>query len=247
MSDPLNAFSSHNNISLQGSAEGPLSGLTFAAKDIFDVAGRVTGAGNPDWFQTHDKAEKTARAVQVLLDAGAHLNGITTCTELTRGIMGDNAHYGMPKNPRAPDRVPGGSSSGSASAVAGKVVDFALGSDTNGSITVPASFCGLFGMKPTRDRVSRDGMFKHAPRFDTVGWFARDPDTLTRVGSVLFEAEIEAKSPSHVVISADAFSLVEQPVKPALSRAIKKIERLASDVRHKDFCPVDLEDLLGIM
>ncbi len=130
--DPFNAFCRDTEAYLPGAGDGPLSGLTFAAKDIFDIAGHVTGGGNPDWKATQQVAQETAWAVQVLVDAGATMVGKTLTDEITRGIFGENAHYGTPTNPRAPGRVPGGSSSGSASAVAGELVDFALGSDPAG-------------------------------------------------------------------------------------------------------------------
>lgn len=136
VNDHLHAFCQDSEAYLLGAPNGPLAGLTFAAKDIFDVAGFVTGGGNPDWKNTHALTTKTAWAVQVLVEAGATRVGKTLTDELTRGIFGENAHYGTPVNPRAPDRVPGGSSSGSASAVAGGLVDFALGSDTGGSVCV---------------------------------------------------------------------------------------------------------------
>ena len=132
--DTLNAFCEDTDAYLEGAKGGPLAGLTFAAKDIFDVAGHVTGGGNPDWKATHEPAVRTAWVVNTLVEAGATMVGKTITDELTRGIFGENAHYGTPVNPRAPDRVPGGSSSGSVSAVAGGLVDFALGSDTGGSV-----------------------------------------------------------------------------------------------------------------
>src|SRR5919109_4943360 len=132
--DPFNALCKDSDAYLEGASGGPLSGLTFAAKDIFDVAGYVTGGGNPDWKATHEPAKDTAWAVKALVEAGATMVGKTITDEVTRGIFGENAHYGTPMNPRAPGRVPGGSSSGSAAAVAGGLVDCALGSDTGGSL-----------------------------------------------------------------------------------------------------------------
>ena len=172
--DPLNAFCKDSNAYLPGALTGPLSGLSFAAKDIFDVAGHVTGCGNPDWKATHQAAEKNAWVVEMLVNAGATMVGKTLTDELTRGIFGENVHYGTPTNPKARGCVPGGSSSGSASAVAGGLVDFALGSDTGGSVRVPASFCALYGMRPTHGAIPLDGMLLQAPSFDTIGWFARD-------------------------------------------------------------------------
>ncbi len=94
--------------------------------------------------------------------------------ELTYSLNGENIHYGTPVNPKAPGRIPGGSSSGSAVAVAGELADFALGTDCGGSVRAPASFCGIYGMRPSHGRISTAGVFRLAPRFDTVGWFARD-------------------------------------------------------------------------
>lgn len=169
MSDPLNAFVPGSQVFIPGVAEGPLAGLRFAAKDIFDIAGHVTGGGNPDWARTHGSATAHAPVVQKLLDAGATLIGKTITDELTRGILGVNAHYGTPVNPAAPDRVPGGSSSGSASAVAGGLVDFALGSDTGGSVRIPSSFCGLYGLRPTHNRIPLEGILEQSASFDTIG------------------------------------------------------------------------------
>src|SRR6266851_1404434 len=156
MRDPLNAFCTHPEARLKGAPHGPLAGLTFAAKDLFDVAGHVTGAGNPDWLALHPPAARTAPMVQRLVDTGADMVGKTHTDELSRGILGENAHYGTPTNPSAPGRVPGGSSSGSAAAVAGALVDSALGTDTGGSVRIPASFCGIYGIRPTHGRLSLD-------------------------------------------------------------------------------------------
>ena len=167
--------------------EGPLDGLTFAVKDMFDVAGIATGGGTPDWLASHPPATRTAPAVQACLDSGARLTGIAIADELAFSPFGENVHYGTPRNPAAPDRVPGGSSSGSASAVAGGLVDFALGTDTAGSVRIPASFCGVFGMRPTHGRICAEGVMPLSPSFDTVGWLARDADVLEAVGQVLLD------------------------------------------------------------
>ncbi len=164
--DPVGAFCADSGATLEGAATGPLVGLTFAAKDLLDVAGHVTGGGNPDWLATHTAAEQTAWTVQALVDAGAAMVGKTTCDEISRGVFGENRHYGTPINVRAPDRVPGGSSSGSAAAVAAELVDFALGTDTGGSVRIPASFCGLHGIRPTHGRVAMDGVMPQAPSYD---------------------------------------------------------------------------------
>jgi amidase len=240
--DPLNAFCKDTNAYLEGAAGGPLSDLTFAAKDIFDVVGHVTGGGNPDWKATHETATSTAWAVGVLVAAGATMVGKTITDEITRGIFGENAHYGTPLNPRAPDRVPGGSSSGSASAVAGGLVDFALGSDTGGSVRVPSSFCGLYGLRPTHGRIPLDGVLLQAPSYDTIGWFARDADVFARVGGVLLQRDIRAPRPRHLIIAEDAFEVADQAVQDALRPAVDRIASLVGHGTTARLSPVRLSD-----
>jgi amidase len=152
--------------------------------------------------------------------------GKTITDELTRGIFGENPHYGTPANPRAPGRVPGGSSSGSASAVAGGLVDFALGSDTGGSVRVPAAFCGLYGIRPTHGRIRVDGMVPQAPSFDTVGWFARDADTFARVGEVLLSAPANTLKPRRLLVAEDAFEVAD----PATTTALTPIVDIAASL-----------------
>ena len=228
MHDPLNAFCPHSTARLKGAPAGPLAGLTFAAKDLFDIAGHVTGAGNPDWLALHSPAERTAPAVQRLVDGGADMVGKTHTDELSRGIFGENAHYGTPGNPKAPGRVPGGSSSGSAAAVAGGLVDFALGTDTGGSVRIPASFCGIFGIRPTHGRVPLEGVVGQAPSFDTVGWFARDADLLARIGEVLLGTDpARAPRPRRVIVATDAFAVAAPATAAALHPAVERIAALA--------------------
>jgi amidase len=228
--DPLGAFVPHGDIRIEGAPDGPLAGLSFAAKDIYDVAGHVTGCGSPEWLRTHGPAERTAPAVQALLDAGATLVGKTLTDELAFSLQGENAHYGTPLNSAAPDRVPGGSSNGSASAVAGGLVDLALGSDTGGSVRVPASYCGLFGIRPTHGRISLAGVMPLAPSFDTVGWFARDADLLARLGAVLLGAGAAAR-PTRLLRAEDGFGLafagVAEALRPALDAAERAIAKAA--------------------
>jgi amidase len=242
MHDHLHAFCQDSEAYLPGASNGPLAGLTFAAKDIFDVAGFVTGGGNPDWKRTHDPATKTAWAVQVLVEAGATMVGKTLTDELTRGIFGENAHYGTPVNPRAPERVPGGSSSGSAAAVAGGLVDFALGSDTGGSVRVPASFCGLYGLRPTHGRIPLAGMLLQAPSYDTIGWFTRDIDTFARVGSVLLQSPMTAIRPQRLIIAADAFEIADPAVTDVLQAGVESIASRIGQVSTQRLAPTRLAD-----
>jgi amidase len=192
-------------------AAGPLDGLTFAVKDLIDVKGTATGGGNPDWLKAQRAAAASAPAVQALLTAGATLHGKTITDELAFSLEGANAHYGTPVNPACPDRIPGGSSSGSAVAVAAGLVDFALGTDTGGSVRVPASFVGAFGFRPTHDAVSLKGVVPFSPSYDTVGWFARDATTLNRVGDVLLPKADVAPIRSLRLVR-DAFALADRRV-----------------------------------
>ena len=228
LNDTLDAFCADTDAYLEGASRGPLSGLTFAAKDIFDVAGHVTGGGNPDWKATHPPAERNAWIIQTLVDAGATMVGKTHTDELTRGILGENAHYGTPVNPRAPDRVPGGSSSGSAAAVAGGLVDFALGSDTGGSVRIPASFCGLYGLRPTHGRIPLDGILLQAPSYDTIGWFSRDAVTFARVGAAIYGNAISPARPRRVAVVEDLFSECDPAVAAALRPVAERVAGLAS-------------------
>jgi amidase len=221
--DHLGAFCRHTHVELRGAAAGPLAGLTFGLKDIFDVAGAKTGFGNPDWLRTHEPAARTAPAAQWLLDAGAHLVGKTQTEEMAWSLTGENAHYGTPVNVNAPGRIPGGSSSGSAAAVAAGLVDFAIGSDTGGSVRLPASYCGILGLRPSHDRIPLDGVCPLAPSFDTCGWFARDAEIFERVGRVLLRDGAPAGKPGRLLVARDAFVYAEPEAGAALESALKKV------------------------
>ena len=164
---------------------GSLAGLRLGVKDLFHIAGLPTAAGNPDWLASHAIPEHTSPVVTQLLDAGAELIGKTQTDELAYSLNGLNIHYGAPINPRSPERLPGGSSSGSAVAVAAGDIDIGLGTDTGGSIRVPASYNGLFGIRTSHGLISSEQMVPLAPLFDTVGWLTRDANTLAQVGEVL--------------------------------------------------------------
>ncbi|MBU0725382.1 MAG: amidase [Alphaproteobacteria bacterium] len=220
LQDRFGAFCPHGDIRIEGKPGGPLSGLSFAAKDLFDIAGHVTGAGNADWLATHEPAGATASAVQKLLDAGAMLAGKTITDELAYSLSGVNMHYGTPVNLAAPDRLPGGSSSGSAVAVAGGLVDTAIGTDTGGSVRVPANNCGLYGLRPTHGRIAVDGLVPLAGSFDTVGWFARDAATLARVGEVLLGPR-ERIPHGRIIIASDCFDLADPAARAVLEPALK--------------------------
>jgi amidase len=238
MLDVLGAFADPS-FALDGVVNGPLAGRTFAVKDLYAIAGRVTGAGNPDWRRTHSPEPATAPVVQTLLATGASLHGITHTDELAFSLNGCNHHYGTPINSAAPDRIPGGSSSGSASAVAGHAVDFALGTDTGGSVRVPASHCGLFGIRPTHGRIPTSGLVPLAPSFDTVGWFARTPELLAQLGDILLPPdEPPTPSGSAFLIAADCLAEADSTVVAAFAAIIDKLV--------KTFGPIDRRPLLPV-
>jgi amidase len=192
----------------EATGSGRLDGLTFAVKDLIDVAGTPTGGGNPDWLASQTAPATSAPVVDAALAAGARLVGKTVTDELAFSLEGENVHYGTPLNPACPERLPGGSSSGSAVAVAAGLVDFALGTDTGGSVRVPASFTGVFGFRPTHGRVSTRGVVAFAPSYDTVGWFARTSKVLRRVGETLLDGAPEM-GVGRLVLVRDAFAMAD--------------------------------------
>lgn len=240
MSEEVGAFVPGPRVRIEGRAGGPLSGLTFAAKDLFDVAGVPTGGGNHDWPTGRPIPARHAWAVQTLLDAGCTLIGKTVTDEVSLGILGENAFDGTPRNVKAPGRVPGGSSSGSAAAVAAGLCDTALGTDTGGSVRVPASFCGLYGIRPTHGRLNLSGMMAQAPSSDTTGWFARDAGTFARVSSVLLGEEIPQDLPTSLVIATDTFGFADAAVATALHPLVMKLARLIGHSREDIMAPQGL-------
>jgi amidase len=208
---------------IPGAGSGPLTGLTTVVKDAFDIAGERTGAGSPEWLAAGVAAATTATAVQQVLDAGATIVGKTVCDEFLYSVTGANWHYGTPVNPRAPDRLPGGSSSGSASATAGGACDFALGTDTGGSVRVPAALCGVFGIRTSHGRVAIGGVVPMAPSFDSVGWFAPSAGVLQRIGSVLLGAGRVAASIDRLVVATDLLASADPEVRVAVGRFMSRL------------------------
>ena len=239
MEDTVNAFVSI--FTVEGARNGPLTGLSFGAKDLYDVAGHVTGCGNPDWVRTHGPAEHTAPAVQALLDAGATLLGKTHTDELAYSLMGVNAHYGTPANSKAPDRVPGGSSSGSVAATAAGLVDIGLGSDTGGSVRMPASFCGVFGIRTTHGRIDLSDAMPFAPSFDTAGWFARDAETFALAG-LAYDITAEDNARPRLLLPVDALALASPETRAELDRAIRRVEAVYGPATRINLAEVPLGD-----
>lgn len=214
--DEVGAWVPHGRFVIEGRPGGALAGLRFAAKDLFDVAGHPTGAGNPRWLATHPVPARHGAVVARLLDAGATLAGKVVTDELAYSLHGENLHYGAPINARARRHVTGGSSSGSAAAVAAGLVDFALGTDTGGSTRVPASYCGLWGLRSSHGLVPVDGLVPLHPSFDTVTWLAQDPATFERVSRELLPAY--EFTPRRLLVPADAWELADAAFASPLRR-----------------------------
>ncbi|HEY4375495.1 MAG TPA: amidase [Burkholderiales bacterium] len=191
---------------LSGRASGPLSGLTVAVKDMYDIAGERVSGGSPAWLAAQGPAAAHSAVVDRILQAGGTIIGKTVCDEFFYSVTGMNAHYGTPVNPRTPGRIPGGSSAGSAAACGAGACDLAIGSDTAGSVRVPAAFCGLYGLRVTHGRIDLRGAMAMAPSFDAGGWFAATPGLFARVGSVLLDERAAVQgSVSKLAWLGDAF------------------------------------------
>ncbi|MFV1990689.1 MAG: amidase family protein [Acidimicrobiales bacterium] len=220
------AFRVGPRVLVEGSPKGPLVGLKFAVKDIIDVVGHCSGVGVPQWLAAQSPALTNAPVVQLLVDAGASVIGKTHLDEFAYALTGENSHYGTPTNPAAPNHVPGGSSSGSASAVAAGLCDFALGTDTAGSIRVPASYCGLIGVRPAHGSVCSQGVVPLAQRFDTVGWLAAKSKVSDLVGNVLLKEQ--PSKPETLYWAEDYFDLLPSGADVTSLRA--GAEELAADL-----------------
>lgn len=221
--DALQAFVRENHIALSGSGHGPLTGLTFAAKDVFKILGSTVGNGHPEWLRTHAPDEFTASTIVRLLEAGADLVGKTVCDELCFSISGENWNYGSPLNPHDPRRFTGGSSAGSGAAVAGRYADFSLGSDCLGSVRVPASYNGVFGVRPTYKRVPSDGEAPYCASMDVFGYMASTPDVFRRVSEVMLGEDKNTTPLTRLKIAKDCFDAVDPKVYVALKPAIDHI------------------------
>ncbi|PAE10282.1 amidase [Niallia circulans] len=212
------------NISLKPIKRGNLDGLTFAVKDVFTIKDYLSSAGNPDWLSSHPPAKETAPVITSLLNNGARLQGTTITDELMYSLNGENFHYGTPVNPKSPNRIPGGSSSGSAVTVAAKQTDFSLGTDTGGSIRIPSSYCGIYGIRPSHGVVNIEGVIPLAKSFDTVGWMANDAKILNEVGKVLLPVQRDG-SFTRFIMGSDAWALADQEVHKAFAPLLEKLEQ----------------------
>ncbi len=206
--------------------DGPLSGVRLAVKDVFDVAGMRTSGGNPAWLATHGPALESAWAVDRLLDAGCSFVGKTVTDELAFSLFGTNVHYGTPRNPYDTSRIPGGSSSGSAAAVAHGFADLALGTDTAGSVRVPTSYCGVWGFRPSHGRINTSGVMALAPSFDTVGLLAASGETLASAANLLIDERLSNAVPKGILISLDLLELLGQEERKAFKSLVLSVAAL---------------------
>jgi amidase len=226
---------------IQGAASGPLAGLSAVVKDMYAIAGERAGGGNPDWLANATPATAHCKVVQKLLDAGATITGKTICDEFFYSVAGQNAHYGTPRNIRAPGRIPGGSSSGSAAATAAGVCDFALGSDTGGSVRIPASLCGLYGIRTTHGRIDTKGVMDMSPSFDTVGWFAATAGVFRNVGGVLLDKQTAVAPIQKLLVAHDGFTEADDAVAYFLRDALTEMLVALPKPQHVRFAPGGLD------
>jgi amidase len=241
--DPAHALVPHTlKQPFAGAKSGPLAGLTFMVKDLFAIKGRKVSNGNPSFYAHATPAHDTAPVIERLLQAGASCTGITICDEFFYSVLGSNAHYGQPVNARAPQRVTGGSSCGSAAAVAAKMCDFALGSDTGGSIRVPASFSGLFGLRPTYGRIATEGATPMAPSYDTVGFLAGEPELFRKVGHVLLEGTRVDGRIERLILAEDFFLHAEASADQALWQVLDKIGNVLPKPEHQEIAGEALDE-----
>jgi amidase len=230
--DPAHAFMPYPAVPVPHAPTGPLAGLRFGVKDLFHVRGYPTSGGQPLLLALLGVQDRTAPTVQKLLDAGAGFGGKTLTDELAFSMNGQNAHFGSPVNGAAPQRIAGGSSCGSAAAVSHRLCDFALGTDTGGSVRAPASHCGLLGLRPTHGRVSLHDALDLAPSLDTCGWFARDIDTFERVADVLLQEDATPLPERVRLLSpSDLWTLVTPAAAKALAPARRQVESVLGKAR----------------
>lgn len=225
---------------IAGAPSGPIVGLTVAVKDMYAISGERTGAGNPEWLAGHEPERRTATSVQKLLDAGATVIGKTVCDEFFFSVTGANAHYGTPVNPRAAGRLPGGSSSGSASATAAGACDLALGSDTGGSVRIPAALCGLYGLRPSLGRIDLAGAMAMSPSFDTAGYFTAAPGLFAKVGRVLLDHAAERSGVHRLLVATDAFAEADRAVVEVVTQVLRRAAAILPALIETTLAPAGL-------
>jgi len=239
--DSLGAFMAYEHSPVAHASDGPLSGLRFAVTDLFDVQGYPTGCGHPAFLKSANKAETHAPVVARLLDAGAEFAGKTLTDELAFNLTGINPFFGTPVNPKASNRLPGGAASGAAAATAADVVDFALVTDTDGAVRLPAAYCGLFGLRPSHGKVSLEGCMPLAATFDATAWMARKADVLAAVSKTLLkEDRVAIGRPKPTVIS-DALELMSPGPRMVFEDLVKRIGTVLGVIDQVALDPAGLE------
>ena len=230
------------------SYNGRLKNLKFVLKDMCDIKNIKTSCGNPDFYKACEPAKKHAQFLSNILSEGAILEGITICDEFFYSVIGENSHYGTPKNLNAPNCVPGGSSSGSAAALTTDLFDFSIGSDTGGSVRVPASFCGLLGIRPTHGRINANGVYPMAPSFDTIGWFSNNIKTFQKIGEVLLDKnKNENITFNQFVIAEDLLELVDTDIKNQFNSYYKELHPNIKHIRLSKFSKSEIADNFRIL
>ena len=242
----MQSFVRENHIALEGSGEGRLAGTVFAAKDVFRILGSTWGNGHPDWLRYSEPDSFTSQTILKLLDEGADLVGKTICDELCFSISGENWNYGSPLNPHDPRRFAGGSSSGSGAAAGGGLVDFSLGSDCLGSVRVPASYNGVFGMRPTYQRVNNDGEAPYCESMDVLGYMAKESDMFVNVSSVLLGQDQKEHKFKKLLLPKECFDIIDKDLKLQLEDTIKEIEAEFDEVISCDITPNGLDEWVKI-
>ena len=225
-------FCDHGPNAWQTQTHGTLVNKRLAVKDVFAVKGERNGAGNPSWFKAAKPAQQTASAVNKLMNEGCSFTGFTHTDELAYSLEGNNIHYGAAQNPKLKGHASGGSSMGSAAAVAANLADIGLGTDTGGSIRIPASYCGLFGIRPSHNVIEKDGLIPLAPPFDTIGWLTQNAELLSDVGNVLLPNQA-INNVDTLVICEPLFELVDPVLQAPLKQLLEKTKPYFK--HHKEF------------
>ncbi|PLW76527.1 amidase family protein [Cohaesibacter celericrescens] len=240
----------HSNLDPSGSlverfliepiATGPLYGLDFTVKDNIDIAGRKTSYGNPTWRDHHHAPKYNALCVDQLLAAGGRCVGKVVADEFTYSLDGESQFFGTPRNAKAPNRIPGGSSSGSVASVANGVSDFSIGTDSGGSIRVPASLCGVWGMRPSLHRISEAGVMPFMPSVSTVGAVASSYEQLNSVIRVLLRSGGGLAVPlQRILVLSDAMEIADKSVRAAAEVALNDISsRTGVDLQTISFAQI---------
>ncbi|MDN3384065.1 amidase family protein [Pseudoalteromonas sp. APC 3358] len=235
MSDKKNKksiFCNHGPTLWQTNQSGLLANNRLAVKDVFAVKGERNSAGNPHWFKTAKPAQNTASSVNKLMTAGCNFIGFTHTDELAYSLEGNNIHYGAAQNPKLKGHACGGSSMGSAAAVAANLADIGLGTDTGGSIRIPASYCGLYGIRPSHNVIEKEGLIPLAPSFDTIGWLTQSAELLSDVGNVLLPQQA-INNVDTLVICEPLFELVGPALQAPLKQLLEKTK--PNFKHHKEF------------